>query len=133
MENYLKNHKENVKLVNGKLDITELSELLSIATNIDYAKLCSKHLSDYAKLEQELWQQLEGKKVRIYIDTTVDFMNYKGVIEGRIEKLSNGKYGFFKKGSKKRYHNLTIGIYDGFYATLTVCKLEVIDKYNKVA
>ena len=70
--------------------------------------------------ENRIFGSFVGQKVTIKHIGRQDLLNNKGTKQGRIIQHPEGHYVFLPKGSRTKGCNLTLGLTDGFYATLTV-------------
>jgi len=71
------------------------------------------------KREKDTFKQFEGEKVTIKYGQRADLFSESGGKQGRI-MLKNNHFVFVPKGARNKWYDLTLGLYDGFYATLTV-------------
>jgi ribosome maturation factor RimP len=74
-------------------------------------------LVEAIKNENEFFSRFEGKKVVIQRHAA----NGLEEMKGRIEKHpTDDRYVFYEGRKRKRFYNLTLGVFDGFAYTLTI-------------
>lgn len=74
--------------------------------------------------ENNYFSKFKDKKVIIITDSTNDFINVKRELKGRILQKGDGDYCFLPKGHKNRAKDITLGLFDGFLATLTIKEIK---------
>jgi hypothetical protein len=83
-----------------------------------------------AKTEKEAMKELEkfiSEKVKLEYSMSRDLLSKQDFKIGRIEKHpEDNRYIFFEGRKRKKFYNLTLGLFDGFVSTLTIKKIEVV-------
>lgn len=69
---------------------------------------------------------MDGQKVKIKYITQYDFIDGQGEKTGKI-KVIDGQVRFYEGRKTARYFNLDAGIYKGWYATLIVLEVNILD------
>lgn len=77
------------------------------------------------KREKRIFGSFIGQKITIKHTGMTDFYKNEGIKQGRIIELTdeNGEFErfmFLPKGNRHNGNNITLGLYKGFYATLTI-------------
>jgi hypothetical protein len=73
--------------------------------------------------EEKYFSKFVDKKVSLNFSATRDFSKFSGEKIGKVKKL-NGRFVFFEGRHTRKFYFLTLGVFDGFFATLTVKQLK---------
>lgn len=74
--------------------------------------------------EKEIFSRFVNKKVTIKVKQLVDLFAKRRYKRGRILKSTEHGFVFLEKGRQHRGKRITLGMYDGFFATLTVDEIK---------
>ena len=69
--------------------------------------------------EREFFKKFEGKKVTLIAKSGIYGCGERE-LKGRILQKGDGDFAFLPKGHKTRGKDVTLGLFDGFLATITV-------------
>lgn len=75
--------------------------------------------------QNDFFKQFEGKRVRIKYSREQDWSKTTGEKTGWLVKNNTGYCLITRRNSRKGWH-LTLGLYDGWHATITVTEINLL-------
>ncbi len=88
----------------------------------------NKDLKKELQRENDFFAQFVNQRVKIKYSAQLDYFSGGGTMIGRIKDDGRGMYKFYEGRKRTRYRNLTLGAFDGWYATIKVLEIEPVTK-----
>lgn len=77
--------------------------------------------------EEDTFAPFDGKRVRLKYLSKSEWFTTTGDSIGRIKKdMKSGQFRFYEGRARSRYRNLTLGFFEGWFATVVVTEIEAI-------
>lgn len=99
------------------------TELKNLSKSFGSWSKVEPRIQEEMKREIEVFSKFVGKKVSITVRTGGVLGTLTAVLKGRILTYGGNSFVFVERGDRKRGKRITLGLYDGFFATLTVDKI----------